>query len=83
MTVQRTLSDHRGMDQEPDPTELDTALDTATRRVDQAEERLLAEPVTSPKIVPKAERVEHLAEDLHELASDAANVASEDDDSAT
>jgi hypothetical protein len=51
---------------------LDHALETATKRTKEAEERLLETPPDSPAIVRQADTVQWRAEDLHELAEDAA-----------
>jgi hypothetical protein len=62
------------MDKRP---EIDAALETATERTRDAEERLIDEPIESPAIVPRARIVERRAVDLHLLAEEAADPASE------
>jgi hypothetical protein len=69
-----TATDDMCMDKR---TEIDAALEIATERTKDAEERLIDEPIESPAIVPKARKVEHRAEDLHLLAQEAADPASE------
>jgi len=63
-----------------DPKDIDNAIDTATRRVGQAEHEFVEEPPESPDLVPKARRVEHRAQDLHALASDAATGPENEDE---
>ena len=53
-------------------TENDDALLTAAERARQAEERLLETPIEDPAIVPKAHKVYQRAEEVDELAKDAA-----------
>jgi hypothetical protein len=54
---------------------LDQAIETAVERTREAEERLIEKPIESPDIVIEAHTVERRAEDLTELASDAARDA--------
>ena len=54
-------------------SDLDDAIQTAADHARDAQHRVIAEPIDSPELVPKAERVEHFADDIHELASDAAD----------
>ena len=78
--VQGADLDHRGMDHvDPAAPDIDKAIDTATRRVGEAQEEFVTEPPESPDLVPKAELVEHFAEDLHELAGEAAAATDEGD----
>ena len=53
----------------------DDALLTAAERAREAEERLLETPSEDPAIVPKAERVYQRAEEVDDLAQDAAREA--------
>lgn len=50
----------------------DDALLTAADRAREAEERLIETPIEDPAIVPKAHRVYQRAEEVGELAKDAA-----------
>ena len=56
-------------------TENDDALVTAAERTRQAEEQLVATPIEDPAIVSKAYKVYQRAEDVDELAKDAADEA--------
>ena len=67
MRMQSWRRDHSGMDDD-----LDFAIDVAAKRTLDAEHELVAEPVESQELVPKAERVHRRAEDLHDLAHDSA-----------
>jgi hypothetical protein len=64
------------MDEHPD---IDRAIDTAAKRTIDAEHQLETEPLDSPDLVPRADVVERRAEDLHELARDAADQAHSDE----
>ena len=55
--------------------DLDDAIETAAEHTRAAQERLAETPVESSRIVEEAHIVERHSEDLHELASDAAEVA--------
>jgi len=55
---------------EPD---VDAAIETAAKRTRQAQERLIAKERRTVKVVPEAKVVERRAEDLSDLASDAAD----------
>ena len=50
----------------------DDALLTAAERARQEEERLQATPIEDPEVVPKAHKVYQRAEEVDELAKDAA-----------
>jgi hypothetical protein len=63
-----------GMD--PD---VDAAIETAASRTREAQERLIEKESESVAIVPEARVVERRAEDLHDLASTAADVEAADD----
>lgn len=68
------------MDQvDPAAPDIEKAIDTATRRVGEAQEEFVTESPESPDLVPKAKLVEHFADDLHELAEDAAAGTTEAD----
>ena len=53
----------------------DDALVTAAERARQAEERLIGTPPEDPALVPKAKTVYQRAEEVNELAADAAEEA--------
>jgi hypothetical protein len=53
--------------------EIDDAILTAADHAREAQDDVIAEPIGSSELVPKAERVEHFAADIRELASDAAD----------
>ena len=55
-----------------DEPELDWAIQHATGRARDEQEELMAEPSDSPKVLPRAKAVQHLADDIGTLASDAA-----------
>jgi hypothetical protein len=54
-------------------TENDDALLTAAERARKAEEQLVETPAEDPAILPKAEKVYQRAEEVDELAKDAAH----------
>lgn len=58
--------------------DVDAAIELAAERALQAEEQLLQKLGASPDLEGEAREVEHRAEDLHELAADAAANASFD-----
>ena len=58
-----------------DLRDTDDALLTATERARQAEQRLVETSVEDPDIVPQAKKVHQRAEDVDELAQDAAGEA--------
>ena len=58
-----------------DLRDTDDALLTATERARQAEQRLVETSVEDPDIVPQAKKVYQRAEDIDELAHDAAGEA--------
>jgi hypothetical protein len=62
----------------PEPRkEIDAALDTAVRRVREAEGQFVETPVGTDDFVERALQVEQRAEDVEELASDAVDVSDE------
>ena len=56
-----------GMEQD-----IDGAIEIATDRTREAQQDLAEKLIEGPEVEPEARRVEHRAEDLHELAADAA-----------
>jgi hypothetical protein len=68
---QRGLKHDPGMN-DSDP---DDALLTAAERARQAEERFVETPPQDPTLVPKAEKVYQRAEEVDDLAHDAADEA--------
>ena len=53
--------------------DVDAAIETAANRTRQAQERLIAKERRTIAVVPEAKVVERRAEDLRDLASDAAD----------
>lgn len=51
---------------------MDAAIETATERALEAQEDLAERLIQTGEVGPEARRVEHRAEDLRELAADAA-----------
>ena len=52
--------------------ETDDAIATAAERARREARNLRSEPLGSPELLPKAERVVQASEELHELSRDAA-----------
>ena len=57
--------------------DVDAAIETAAERTRQAQERLVEKDGASPEVILDAVIVEIRAEDLHELAADAADEAAD------
>jgi hypothetical protein len=66
-SLQRRVATIGVMDQD-----VDAAIEIATDRTREAQEELADKLVETPEVEPEARLVEHRAEDLHELAMDAA-----------
>jgi len=60
--------------------DVDRAIETAAERTRQAQQRLIAKERRTVKVVPEAKVVERRAEDLRDLASEAADEAPTRDD---
>jgi|KBSSwiStaDraftv2_1062776.scaffolds.fasta_scaffold2778988_1 hypothetical protein len=58
----------------------DDAIDTATQRTRQAQERLMRKPIESPEIVDHANVVQRRTEDLNQLAAQAVDEADAQED---
>jgi hypothetical protein len=72
MGMQLDARDHGAVESELSGDDIDDAIEAATARTTEAERSLVAEPLDSPKLPEKAERVVNRAEDLDELTGDAA-----------
>ena len=55
--------------------DVDEAIEIAAERTREAEQALLEQPRDAPDLEDRALRVEHRAEDLHELTADALEAA--------
>ena len=70
MTPQRRGVDDSAMDQNRDT---DNAIETAAEKARQAEQRMVDQPMGSTEQVTEAHTVQHRAEDLDVLATEAAH----------